>query len=259
MTIDFAALAAQVLPTALKVGGQLLASSDAQEQNSQAASNYNAGLGDAANTLNQGYLDQLDQIEQGIDTVGDINLTALDQVAQQYQSAGDQYGRALGENIGDYAGYIYPQYNKYVDQMLDTEGNVADLVNYYSGEVSNLYDPYVETGTEALGELRSIAFSDPSELTPSQMLMKEKAGDELSAYLAASGLRGAGNAQVAAYKKIMSDLDAQFYDQNQSRMDKALQALSNAGITFTGKQVANTDSTGRTLSNLRNTYGGNIA
>lgn len=100
-----------------------------------------------------------------------------------------------------------------------------------------MFQPYSEEGLHALDLLRTITARDPSELDPSQRRMRERSIRDMRANLAASGLRGAGRAGVASVNEGIADLDANMFDSNRARVDRAIDTLSGLGFNASGQRA----------------------
>ncbi len=173
---------------------------------------YTAGTDDLYGILDKGYADARGEMIGGMEDYAGITRDAT-----------DAYGNA-----------IRPEYVSYSNMLTDSGNEAGDLYQMGADEITGAYDPYMESGSEALSYLNQAMNTDPSRLTPSQQLALENYRRDAIARLAKSGLRGAGRAGVAAVNQGDATLNAQFYDQNQRRSDAAAQTLNSQGFGATG-------------------------
>ena len=145
-------------------------------------------------------------------------------------------------------------YGDYISSAANTEaariaaeGRLAEARAIEEGnrQAQQRFNTVQEQAAPAQSYLRQQMVSDPSMLTPEQQQSLEDSRRDTGAALSASGLRGAGRAQVAALRQVEADQRAGFFDQNQRRADAAAQQLSGQYTTAL-TNAANLDaSTGR--------------
>lgn len=236
-------------PALLNAAGGIVGSVLQQGDNRDAAAGYNAGLKESADILNKGYDAQLGHIEGGADTVRQYLDAGLKDVTDYRTRTGTLYGQDMGQTLDRYGNIIAPAAANYGNTvqaaaggygnvMFDAAGNAIGMLDEGSAEFEDIYNPYTESGKQALQYISSILGMNPEEMTPSQKRMYDDYRRSAFANLAASGLRGAGRGGVAAVNEGEAELMARIYDQNQSRKDAAGMALMNQGYSASGN-VAN--------------------
>ena len=90
-------------------------------------------------------------------------------------------------------------------------------------------DPILGYTQEAPGYLRNVMLSADTDLTPDQQQGLDDLHRDIRSSLAASGLRGAGRAGVAAYGDAVGRYRSRAADQNQARRDQAAGVLEARG------------------------------
>jgi hypothetical protein len=107
------------------------------------------------------------------------------------------------------------------------------------------YEEQRALSTPAVAYLQRVMAADPSVLTPEQQRGMADYDRTAAARLAASGLRGAGRAGVAAVNEGRAGYMADLYGQNQRRSDAAAQRLSGGYFDANDNQAAIDRDTGR--------------
>lgn len=93
--------------------------------------------------------------------------------------------------------------------------------------------------------LNAIVAADPFELTPEQRESLDDVRRSSVASLNASGLRGAGQAQLAALRGVESDFRSSAIDSNLVRRDRAASQLADEGFDAQTRQAGLDADTGR--------------
>lgn len=236
----------------------------------QDTNSYNRQLQESANTVSQAYDDQLGQREQGYDVLRGYAGGRLNDVSAINNQAVQDYSRNLTDNVGDYSVRVMPAYNRYADTiekgvdqygnaMYGVGSNVEGVLTGAESQVNQMYDPYVSSGLEAQQMAVQLMGLDPSQLTPSQQIIRERLIRDSNANMMASGLRGAGRAGLAAQNEAIATQDAQFHDENQRRKDAAMSSLMNTGFNATGQVASNVGNTARQVGNMRLGIGEDVA
>lgn len=202
---------------------------------------------DIADIYKRAYDEQLAELLSGADQQGDIFREDLNSSGQLLRGAADQYGEDVRGAYTKYADFMYPEFEKYAT-------NMADSSNMYSDQ----YEPYIETGQQALQRLEQIAQQDPNKLTPAQRLQMKDLQRQFVGNLASSGLRGAGRAGVAATNDAIARQAARSFDANQARSDAATTKLNEMGFSSTGKVADNRYATGKNISDTGFNLAGNV-
>lgn len=138
----------------------------------------------------------------------------------------------------------------YDQQLASLLGVVPELRQNYAGRYQGeeaLYRPYVQAGQQGLAGIQAMASADPNVMTPEQQRGLDAYQRQAGARLAASGLRGAGRAGVAAVNEGDAAYRAKAFTENQRRGDAA-----NADLMRYGYQ-----GTGQTASALNSLYSNN--
>ena len=246
-------LGGNIVEGAFNVAGDLLTA----DANNRAAEAGAAATRRAGEILNEGYDAQLDVQREGYDTLRDINDSRLLAMIQGLEAIPDEYG----DNINRGVGFLAQQYGLGADAFADglRTGNqlFADGLNASSDrydatiqagvdEYGRQMLPYTDAGEEAVSQLMKVMALPADSMTPSQLRARDNYVEAARANLAASGLRGAGRAGVATVNEGLAALDAAAYDQNQSRIDQAMQTLGSMGLSASGS-VANNQMRGQEL------------
>jgi hypothetical protein len=113
----------------------------------------------------------------------------------------------------------------------------ANYAARYQGQES-LYRPYVEGGMQGLAGIQAVASADPNQLTMEQGRAVEDYRRGAASRLAASGLRGAGRAGVAAVNEGDAKLRGSMFTENQRRGDAAKSDLMRYGYQGTGQTAS---------------------
>lgn len=198
-------------------------------------------LTNSASVLNKGYDEALAQSETGIDELMKLLTAGLTEQKDAYRRAAYDYSSANTQSVNDYERDIKPileQFIRGLSGASDLYGLSLDQIEKKAGDAlqggADDYErqlaPYTAAGTDALGQIQRIAAQDPNALTPSQRIAFNDTNRDAMATLAASGLRGAGRAGVAAVADAMARARARFRDENQQRSDQALMKLNEQGF-----------------------------
>lgn len=246
------------------VGGALdyLTRSDAAAQGQALLNQFQTMNSDAAQTLIEGYNQQLaareglkPTIENNLGEYDTSTVGNLDTFTGDNAALASKYGIDLTEGLDNALGAYNTgagQYSGTLDTALNTSAPI--LMAGYQG-MENTLSPYMETGQQALNYLAQQMGLDPTQLTPSQKLMLEKYHRDIMGNLNASGLRGSGQAGVAATNRGLAELYAQFYDQNLARAGAAATALNQQGYGATGAVATGRKDLGQALTQLNYSTG----
>lgn len=210
----------------------------------------NQSLSNSSDVLQRGYNERQGYTEAGIDELLNLLSAGLSDTTSQYRTAGFNYSDQSKRGVTQYAKDVGPVLDQltrgmsYAGDMygagLDkAAGAATGTLQEGANEVKDAYAPYMETGQDALGYFAQVMGLDPNQLTPDQKIAIEDLTRNLTANLAASGLRGAGRAGVAAVGDSLARAKADMFKQNMTRRDDAARLLNTQGYNATG-QVANT-------------------
>lgn len=248
-----------------QIGGALLSGAkylNASDNIKDQKAYINSGLAESAKRLNQGYDTRQLNTEMGLDELTRLLTQGLKESTNLYRNAAYDYGQGSDKAVDKYAASLLPQLNQYAQgisgasdlygaQLDDTAGQVAGTLQEGADDFEQQLAGYTGAGDEALGVLRGILASNPNELTPEQRYLVQDYLREAQANLAASGLRGAGRAGVAAINDGLGRTRAQLFKQNQDRRDAAAIALNNQGYSA-NTNIANTlNNLKRSISDLQ--------
>ncbi|MBB4266290.1 hypothetical protein [Roseospira visakhapatnamensis] len=256
-------IAKSVLPSIIEGGISLWGDSEAREANEQAAADYAAGAQEAADLLSAAEVEALEYLLAGNEDVRAIydeargsGLSQMDSLATAYDMAVStglmRSDQLLTEALTGYHATLEGGLDRYLDAIGTGLGGAVETYGLGSAAARRDIDagqaayaaqfaPYQDAGREALGSLRRIAGGDPSALTPSQRRLMEDHQRGMRANLAASGLRGAGRAGVAAFNEGQAALAADLYDQNRARQDAATDTLARYGYGASGSVAGNAE------------------
>lgn len=166
---------------------------------------------------------------------------------KQAADANKDAARTTGQVSGQAADTLKSGYDQQLSSLLgvtpELRQNYADRYSATAG----LYQPYTQAGMQGLAGIQAVASHDPSRLTPEQQRAMDDYRRGAASRLAASGLRGAGRAGVAAVNEGDAKLRASMFDANQRRGDAATSDLLRYGYQGAGQQA----------SALGNLYGSN--
>lgn len=176
--------------------------------------------------------------------------------------ADQQFGASMMGGANTYAGNLNGIGNNYTNEMysgVDAYGNVIDngygsamgTLEGAANDFSGQYQPYQQAGGAALQQLQQTMATDPGKWTPAQARMFDEYRRNASANLAASGLRGAGRAGIAAINEGEAELAARLYAQNQQRADAATGTLATYGYGATGNVANNIQGNANATANLQ--------
>jgi len=141
-------------------------------------------------------------------------------------------GDVLGSTI---AGNANQKAAKTVAQGYQSQ---ADAISAGNNAAQDRFDQIIEQGQPATDYLRRVVASDPYQLTPEQQSGRETVLRGARNSLAASGLRGAGRAGVAAINNADGAYQDKAVSSNIRRADTAANTLSSRSNTasMTGAQ-----------------------
>lgn len=227
-------------------------------QMGDAGAAYRAALTDAGNNygvdlnrLGAKYTSDVGQIGQkygaAITRAGDDYGAGMDAIVTQYGGEITQLAQQLGIDIETAAQVFADALNQSADRfggeiLAGAQEEAAALegaANEYGvardkglKAITSALSPYAEgRGTQALDYMSSLAGQDPSTLDPAQTRMRESYLRDSAARLAASGLRGAGRAGVAAVNEGDAELRARLYTENRDRATAAADNLMRTGYS----------------------------
>lgn len=247
-----------ILPAVAEGVGSYASYLTSTEGNDDAAQQYSLEQQRAADILKAGYDQQLSETEGGLKNIEDLYQQGYKATTGTLGQATDEYGNDLRRSVSTYSDMLYPEYDAYGDNMYATAEDTGQLLDETGQQFQQQYQPYLDAGGEATGQMRTIAASDPNQLTAEQEIALKDYDKNAMATIAASGLRGSG-AGIAAVLDGRQRMKANFMAQNQGRGDAARSTLSNQGYGATGQVAGNTAKLGmQKASNLYQT-GGDVA
>lgn len=266
-SIDIGDFVKSIAPDLISAAGAGIGAAVSGSDNKSIAGNYAAGTRESADLLKQGYDAQLGHIEEGTDYLRQLYDAGLIDYTDLVQGAAGEYGTQIQRNVGDYSGYLLPQYDEYGKLIMaadkqygadigEAERSAATLLQQGQEDFSAAYAPYTEGGDRAMEYLLQVMATNPEQLTPSQLRMVEDYRRNAIARVAASGLRGSGRGGIAAVNEGDAALAADLYDINQRRADSAATALSNYGYGASGAVAGNNQAVANALTDLRYKTGG---
>lgn len=227
---------------------------------------YDAALRDVYTGLEDIHADQaarydnaLQDADAGFRRDLDAATAAHDRVLNR---AGRRHGDALSRTYRDSARHRTAGLDAYRTAVRrGLAGHEAALDQGLAGATDALrrgqmaseaaWGPTRRVGTEALAGLRGIARQQPGRLTPSQRRELDAYHRDARATLAASGLRGAGRAGIAAVNEGAAALRAGFHDTNRARIDRAMETLAQYGHGANADVAASRQRTGQVLGDTR--------
>lgn len=229
-----------IVSGAIDIAGNLFGTNSQISSNNAASANYAEAITNSANVLNRGYDAQLGHIEAGSDALREISDAGLTDVVGVLEGTDAEYADALRDAYSAYGQFIVPRVDEYgnavqgvTDQFVsDIYGTAADTAQQYQQGAqgySQDMQPYTHSGEKALQYLNEIMAIDPTQLTPDQRILYDRAKEQAMATLAASGMRGAGRGGVMSVVEGMNTLEADLFAQNQARADKAAYQLASTG------------------------------
>lgn len=211
-----------------------------------------AGLRQSADALKGGYDAKQGIVEQGTDELMNLLTAGLGDVSTKYRNASNVYADDVRNTVTRYDKVMRPELNNLI-QGISTGNDIYGLnLDQANADANAELQPYADNGLEATDYLMRVMGLDPSQLTPDQARVMQDYSRDLMAGLAASGLRGAGRAGVAAMNEGRADLGAKLYAINQERADSAAKALSGQGFQASNTISGNDYRTG--TSKATNTY-----
>lgn len=156
---------------------------------------------------------------------------------KQAADANKSAARTTGQVSGQAADTLKSGYDQQLSSLLgvtpELRQNYADRYN----KTASLYQPYTQAGMQGLAGVQAVASRDPSMLSPEQQRAMDDYRRGAASRLAASGLRGAGRAGVAAVNEGDAKLRASMFDTNQRRGDAANSDLMRYGYQGAGQQA----------------------
>lgn len=188
----------------------------------QAASAYAQAMPQLASTISQMYM-------SGALTGGDMYRAGAATAGAAVQGAAGQYGATVIPAAGQYGQSVIGAAGEFGASMDGAADAYQAMIQEAPELVRQALGPYAEAGLQMLPQLMSVATTDPSRLTQSQQRALEELRRGMGARLAASGLRGAGRAGVAAANEGEAEFMARAFDSNRARSDQAMYALNQQG------------------------------
>lgn len=168
------------------------------------------------------------------------NQNAAETVANSNRDAANIYANAQREGLAAYR------------EMVDKA--IAEATAYNQRAQGTLRGMAAES-QPAVDYLRGVAFSNPYDLTPQQRTAREGTMRSATATVAASGLRGAGRAGVAAINKAGQDFDNSAWASNRSRADSANSQLFGENQTARLRDASLDQTTGATRASMMGAQG----
>jgi hypothetical protein len=166
---------------------------------------------------------------------------------KQAADANKDAARTTGEVSQGSADTLKGGYDQQLSSLLAVTPELRqNYAERYQGQES-LYRPYVQAGNQGLAGIQAVAAQDPNQFTPEQQRGLDAYRRGAGARLAASGLRGAGRAGVAAVNEGDAAFRAKNFTENQRRSDAANSDLMRYGY----------QGTGQTATALNNLYSNN--
>lgn len=212
---------------------------------------YRSALTGAGALYSQDLGQAASQYSGRLTKLGDTYAQDLDKIAATYGAEINQLAVQLGVDIETaaqiFADGLSKSADRHASELLAAAEAEAEGLEGAADEygvtrlkglqaVTSALTPYAEgRGTPALDHLNSLMNADPSKLDPMQARMREKFLRDSSARLAASGLRGAGRAGVAAVNEGDAELMAQMYVENRDRAAGAASELARTGYGAAGQ------------------------
>jgi hypothetical protein len=213
----------------------------------EASDSFTGSTQRQADTLSQGYDDQLAALQKGYDYLTQLASGQLTDVTNQGNKNVDEYAGLAGDNVSNFEQNITPYFQNYAGQTANNVGNYAENMGNVEQSAEQPLQTYQMSGEEANNYLSNILATDPSQLTPSQLVAYEDAKRQALQTLAASGLRGSGRAGVYAVSNALGNQRAQMEQANRERMDSAAKTLSSSGQSAAGN-----------ISNIRTNFGDKV-
>lgn len=181
-----------------------------------------------------------------------------------FSSVASSIGGAIAGGVGNYLGA--KSANKALDDQIEymEEAEQRAREEREAGKKAALANiaPYMD-GQAARNYIGGVMTSRPDILTDSDRLLLEDINRDVTAGLAASGMRGAGRGGQAVRADALRRARAQIFDRNQARADLAAaslnqqgeQAAANAANINTGTAGANASDIVRVGGAVGNAYG----
>lgn len=201
-----------IVDAATKYGGDVRA----------AASAYARAMPQLAATISQMYT-------SGALTGGDMLRTGAAAAGGQITGAAGDYGATVIPAAGQYGSAVTGAAGDYGGAMSGAAAAYTETIQAAPDLVRQALGPYAAAGLQMLPQLLQIAQTDPSKLTMSQQRALDQLQRDMGARLAASGLRGAGRAGVAAANEGEAAFLAKAFDSNRARSDQAMYSLQQTG------------------------------
>lgn len=132
----------------------------------------------------------------------------------------------------------------------DASQRQTDAILKGQADANARLDAIYEESAPARGRLLRMSAADPSMLTPEQKLQREDVLRGATTRLAASGLRGAGRAGVAAINEADRRFTAGALSSNANRGDAAARTLAGEGLSAAGRSATIDYGTGSRLAGV---------
>jgi hypothetical protein len=157
---------------------------------------------------------------------------------KQAADANKSAARTTGEVSQGSADTLKGGYDQQLSSLLSVTPELrANYAARYQGQ-EGLYRPYVDAGMQGLAGIQTVASADPNQLTMEQGRAVDDYRRGAASRLAASGLRGAGRAGVAAVNEGDAKLRGSMFTENQRRRDAANTDLARYGYQGTGQTAS---------------------
>lgn len=259
---DLGSFVKDVAPDVISVVGTGLGASSAISDNKEINAAIARGIRESTDRLTRGYDEQLGHIEEGSDYLRQLLEAGLIDVTDYLRLASEEYGQKITRNVGDYSGYLLPQFDEfgnlimaadetYGQNLAEVERGTGDYLQQGLEGFEEAYAPYTQGGDAAMEYLMQVMATNPEQLTPSQQRMVEDYRRDAIARVAASGLRGSGRAGIAAVNEGDAELAANFYDINQRRADDAARSMAQYGYGSAGQVAGSRQATANRLADTR--------
>lgn len=193
----------------------------------------------ATATLNQGFDDQLAQLEKGFSALTGLNEERFAEVAAMLGMAPVEFAQILYPAIEQYSGYLTGSSDQFGEDMGQLTGNIEDILSAGSDAYGEQLGAWDQGGRDALGYYQQELAKDPYTLNMQQQRAADRFDRDAVATLAASGLRGAGRAGVAALQEGKAANLANLYAQNENNQRAAAAALGASGFSAAGNIATN--------------------
>lgn len=169
---------------------------------------------------------------------GDMLRGSATRYADEMMTGGRMFADMMGGAADEFDSRLSGAAGDFRTQIGEGAGQYDSAIKAGFGRADEMFSPYSEEGLHALDLLRTVTARGADEMDTSQRRMRDRSIEDMRAGLASSGLRGAGRAGVAVMNEGIADLDANIYDSNQARIDRAMETLSSLGYNATGQRSA---------------------